>query len=207
MKMKHIQNFNRFNEEVETLMMPTDVVRSAPDAYKDIFAGVSDLYNDVVDEMGNKIKELKDTFKGVSEQEVGKIAQFMKKTFGTVTPEMTKENGIKLAKVLGLDTISENFKADENIVVKIIGRIKQALGINVAGTGGMGLAIILTYVLKVLGVISLASVGVATTAGLAVAGIAVAFMFSKIMEMFGYDDDSISDIGNYNPKMDIRNKF
>ena len=207
MKMKHIQNFNRFNEEVETLMMPTDVVRSAPDAYKDIFAGVSDLYNDVVDEMGNKIKELKDTFKGVSEQEVGKIAHFMKKTFGTVTPEMTKENGIKLAKVLGLDTISENFKADENIVVKIIGRIKQALGINVAGTGGMGLAIILTYVLKVLGVISLASVGVATTAGLAVAGIAVAFMFSKIMEMFGYDDDSITDIGNYNPKMDIRNKF
>lgn len=205
--MKHIQNFNKFNEEVETLMMPTDVVRSAPDAYRDIFAGVSDLYNDVVDEMGSKIEQLKDAFKGVSEREVGKIAEFMKKTFGTVTPEMTKENGIKLAKVLGLDTISENFKADENIVVKIIGRIKQVLGINVASTGGFGLSIILTYVLKVLGVISLASVGVATTMGLAVAGIAVAFMFSKIMEMFGYDDDSISDIGNYNPKMDIRNKF
>jgi len=205
--MKHIQNFNKFNEEVGMGMFPVDVVKSAPDAYKDIFAGVSDLYNDVVDEMGNKIEQLKDAFKGVSEREVGKIAQFMKKTFGTVTPEMTKENGIKLAKALGLDTISENFKADENIVVKIIGRIKQVLGVNVAGTGGMGLAIILTYVLKVLGVISLASVGVATTAGLAVAGIAVAFMFSKIMEMFGYDDDSITDIGNYNPKMDIRNKF
>ena len=205
--MKHIQNFNKFNEEVGMGMFPVDVVKSAPDAYKDIFAGVSDLYNDVVDEMGNKIKELKDAFKGVSEQEVGKIAQFMKKTFGTVTPEMTKENGIKLAKALGLDTISENFKADENIVVKIIGRIKQVLGINVAGTGGFGLSIILTYVLKVLGVISLASVGVATTAGLAIAGIAVFFMFSKIMEMFGYDDDSITDIGNYNPKMDIRNKF
>jgi hypothetical protein len=205
--MKHIQNFNKFNEEVGMGMFPVDVVKSAPDAYKDIFAGVSDLYNDVVDEMGSKIKELKDAFKGVSEQEVEKIAQFMKKTFGTVTPEMTKENGIKLAKALGLDTISENFKADENIVVKIIGRIKQVLGINVASTGGFGLSIILTYVLKVLGVISLASVGVATTLGLAVAGIAVAFMFSKIMEMFGYDDDSMADIGNYNPKMDIRNKF
>jgi hypothetical protein len=205
--MKHIQNFNKFNEEVGMGMFPVDVVKSAPDAYKDIFAGVSDLYNDVVDEMGNKIKELKDAFKGVSEQEVEKIAQFMKKTFGTVTPEMTKENGIKLAKSLGLDTISENFKADENIVVKIIGRIKQVLGINVAGTGGFGLSIILTYVLKVLGVVTLASVGVATTAGLAIAGIAVFFMFSKIMEMFGYDDDSITDIGNYNPKMDIRNKF
>jgi predicted RecB family endonuclease len=110
--MKHIQNFNKFNEEVGMGMFPVDVVKSAPDAYKDIFAGVSDLYNDVVDEMGNKIKELKDAFKGVSEQEVEKIAQFMKKTFGTVTPEMTKENGIKLAKALGLDTISENLYAN-----------------------------------------------------------------------------------------------
>ena len=211
--MKHIQNFNKFNEELEMGMLPVDVVKHAGDAYKDIFAGISDLYGDLVDKIGNKIEEVKDSFKGISEKDAGKIAQFMKKTFGTVNPEMNKENVMKLTKALGLETISENFKENENMAVKIIGRIKQALGINVAGSAGMGLAIILTYALHVLGKLpmntSLAvDVSLMTTIELAAAGWAALFMFDLIMKMFGYNsDDDITGIGDYNPQRDIRNKF
>lgn len=211
--MKHIQNFSKFNEEVEMGMLPTDVVRNAPDAYKDVFSGISDLYSDLVDKIGNKMGEIKDAFKGLSKQEVEKIAQFMKKTFGTVKPEMTKENVMKLSKALGLDTISENFKEDENIVVKIIGRIKQALGINVAGTAGLGLATILTYALHLLNKLPMSTslevdISMMVTIELAAAGWAALFMFDLIMKMFGYNsDDDIAGIGNYNPNKDIRNKY
>ena len=211
--MKHIQNFNKFNEEVEMGMFPTDVVRSAPDAYKDIFAGVSDLYSELVDKIGNEIGEIKDAFKGVTRQEVEKIAQFMKKTFGTVKPEMTKENVMKLTKALGLDTISENFKENENMAVKILGRIKQALGINVAGSAGMGLAMILTYALHLLNKLPMSTpldvdISMMVTIELAAAGWAALFMFDLIMKMFGYNsDDDIAGIGNYNPNKDIRNKY
>ena len=211
--MKHIQNFNKFNEEVEMGMFPTDVVRSAPDVYKDVFSGISDLYSDLVDKIGNKMGEIKDAFKGLSRQEVEKIAQFMKKTFGTVKPEMTKENVMKLTKALGLDTVSENFKENENMAVKIIGRIKQALGINVAGTAGLGLATILTYALHLLNKLPMSTslevdISMMVTIELAAAGWAALFMFDLIMKMFGYNsDDDIAGIGNYNPNKDIRNKY
>jgi len=220
--MKHIRNFNKFNEEVEMGMLPTDVVRSAPDAYKDVFSGISDLYGYLVDKIGNKIEEVKDSFKGISEKDAGKIAQFMKKTFGTVNPKMTKENVIKLTKALGFDTITENFKENENLAVKIIGRIKQVLGINVATTAGAGLAFILTFVLDKLNQIPTmtdpfikdhSDACILTSIELMASGWAALFMFDLIMRMFGYFGTAtnlykdLTGIGDYNPNRDIRNKY
>ena len=221
--MKHIQNFNKFNEEVEMGMLPVDVVRSAPDAYKDVFDGISDLYGYLVDKIGNKIEEVKDSFKGISERDAGKIAQFMKKTFGTVKPEMTKENVMKLTKALGFDTMTENFKENENMAVKIIGRIKQVLGINIATTAGQGLAVILTFILDKLNLIAIDTTNplvsdytdacIWTSIELMAAGWAALFMFDLIMRIFGYFGPStnlyknLTGVGDYNPNKDIRNKY
>jgi len=221
--MKHIQNFNKFNEEVEMGMLPTDVVRSAPDVYKDVFSGISDLYGYLVDKIGDKIEEVKDSFNGISEKDAGKIAQFMKKTFGTVNPKMTKENVIKLTKALGFDTMTENFKENENMAVKIIGRIKQVLGINVATTAGAGLAFILTFILDKLNLIPIdktnplvsdyADACIWTSIELMAAGWAALFMFDLIMRMFGYFGTvnnlykNLTGIGDYYPNRDIRNKY
>jgi hypothetical protein len=221
--MKHIQNFNKFNEEVEMGMLPTDVVRSAPDVYKDVFSGISDLYGYLVDKIGDKMEEVKDSFKGISEKDAGKIAQFMKKTFGTVKPKMNKENIIKLTKALGFDRMTENFKENENMAVKIIGRISQVLGINIATTAGLGLSVILTFILDKLNLIGIDTTNplvsdysdacIWTSIELMAAGWAASYMFDLIMRMFGYFGTvknlykDLTEIGDYYPNRDIRNKY
>jgi hypothetical protein len=191
--MKHLKTFESFsvNETMDMMTMPVDPI-----------AGAADVYKDITDAIGNKISDITKSLKEVALPEVSKIKDFMIKTFGTTTPELTEENAQKLYDVLGLSSVKENiensFQEGENLVVKLCGRIKQVLGINMYAWGGVPLAIILGGLIGSNGAI----------AGILISSFALLYVFSKIMQLFGYgsEDTDVADIGAYNPQQDIRNK-
>ena len=185
--MKHIKTFESFNinETMDMMTMPVDPI-----------AGAADVYSDIADAIGNKISELTNNLKKAASPEVAKIKAFMLKTFGTTTPEFNEKNAEKLYDVLGLSSIKEGYQVGENLAVKLCGVIKQILGINIYAWAGVPLAIVIG---------GLMSSGVAVGAAL-VGGWALLWMFTKLMNLFGYGDENtdVSTIGDYNPSRDIR---
>jgi acyl carrier protein len=165
----------------------------------DYIKGVSELEANAIDTIKDKLANIIIDYAKIQKEDVKKIADFLIKTFGTTKPELNKDNAIKLSKALGLDSIlSEGFKEGENIGVKIIGRIKQLLGINIYAWAGIPLAGVMGYLFGApAAIISL------------IGGWALMGIFTKIMEKFGYGDSDTTDvasIGNYRPGQDIRNK-
>ncbi len=189
--MKHLKTFESFsvNETMDMMTMPVDPI-----------AGAADVYKDITDAIGNKISDITKSLKEAALPEVSKIKDFMIKTFGTTTPELTEENAQKLYDALGLSSIKENngFQEGENLAVKLCGRIKQVLGINMYAWGGVPLAIILGGLIG-----SGAAIG-----GILIGSFVLLYVFSKIMRLFGYGDENtdVAGIGDYNPQQDIRNK-
>ena len=188
--MKHLKKFESFsiNETMDMMTLPVDPIK-----------GSTDVYNEVFKSIGHKINDIVNPLKRTSISEVVKIKDFMIKTFGTTSPELSKENVEKLNKVLGLDSINESsFQENENLAIKLCGRIKQLLGINIYNSAGIPLSI-------VLGLIS-GSIFIGFVAFLA--GWALLWIFAKIMEIFGYGDTDtdIKGIGTYDPSNDIRRR-
>ena len=186
--MRYIKTFESFNinETMDMMTMPVDPI-----------AGAADVYSDIAKAIGNKISEITTSLKKASLSEVNKIKYFMLKTFGTTTPEFNEENAEKLYKVLGLDSVKEGYQEGENLAVKLCGVIKQILGINIYAWAGIPLAI-------VLGGMMMSST--AAVFGILIGSFALLFLFTKIMQLFGYGDEDtdVADIGNYNPSQDIR---
>lgn len=188
--MKHLKTFESFsiNETMDMMTLPVDPIPGSIDVYSKIFKSI-----------GYKINDIVNPLKRVALSDVVKIKDFMIKTFRTTSPELSKENVEKLNKVLGLDYISESsFQENENLAIKLCGRIKQLLGVNIYASAGIPLA-------AVLGLIS-SSVFIGFVAFLA--GWALLWIFSKIMQIFGYGDmdTNISGIGTYDPDNDIRRR-
>lgn len=188
--MKHLKTFESFsiNETMDMMTLPVDPIPGSIDVYSEVFKSI-----------GYKINDIVNPLKRVSLSDVVKIKDFMIKTFRTTSPELSKENAEKLNKVLGLDYISESsFQENENLAIKLCGRIKQLLGVNIYASAGIPLA-------TVLGLIS-GSVFIGFVAFLA--GWALLWIFSKIMQIFGYGDmdTNISGIGTYDPDNDIRRR-
>ena len=188
--MKHLKTFESFsiNETMDMMTLPVDPIPGSIDVYSEVFKSI-----------GHKINDIVNPLKRVSLSDVVKIKDFMIKTFRTTSPELSKENAEKLNKVLGLDYISESsFQENENLAIKLCGRIKQLLGVNIYASAGIPLA-------TVLGLIS-GSVFIGFVAFLA--GWALLWIFSKIMQIFGYGDmdTNISGIGTYDPDNDSRRR-
>lgn len=187
--MKYLRTFESFstNETLDMFTMPVDPIKSSTDVYSEIFKSI-----------GHKINDIVNPLKKTAISDVIKIKDFMIKTFGTTTPELSKENVEKLNKALKLDHINETFQQNENLAIKLCGRVKQLLGINIHSSAGIPLAIIL-------GLLSGSIfIGFVTFIG----GWALLWIFAKIMQIYGYGDDDteIRDIGEYNPQNDIRRK-
>lgn len=163
----------------------------------DYVKGVAELESDAMNKIKSELNNIKFDFTKIGAEDGAKIADFLKDVFGTTKPEINKENAKKLSKALGLDSVlSEgDFKQGENIVVKIIGRLKQLLGINQAALFGIPLAVLMTAFAGAPGfIITL------------VGGWVLLRIFMNIMEKFGYDENAtLGGIGHYNPKNDIRN--
>ncbi len=186
--MKHLTTFESFsiNETMDMMTLPVDPIPGSVDVYSDVFHSI-----------GNKINDIVNPLKKANPLDVIKIKDFMIKTFGTTTPELSKENVDKMCKVLKLDSINESsFQENESIAIKLCGRVKQLLGINIVNYAGIPLSF-------VLGLIS-GSVFVGFVAFLA--GWALLWIFAKIMQIFGYGEmrTRIVDIGTYDPDNDIR---
>lgn len=188
--MRYLKTFESFNinETLDMMTMPVDPI-----------AGASDVYSDIAKAIGNKIGEITTSLKKATAPEVAKIKDFMMKNFGTTTPELNVENAEKLYKLLGLDSIKEGYQEGENLAVKICGVIKQILGINIYAWAGIPLAIVLG------GMMMSSTVAVF---GILIGSFALLFLFTKIMQLFGYGDGDtdVADIGNYNPSHDIRRR-
>ena len=188
--MKHLKTFESFsiNETMDMMTLPVDPIPGSIDVYSEVFKSI-----------GHKINDIVNPLKRVSLSDVVKIKDFMIKTFRTTSPELSKENAEKLNKVLGLDYLSESsFQENENLAIKLCGRIKQLLGVNIYASAGIPLA-------TVLGLIS-GSVFIGFVVFLA--GWALLWIFSKIMQIFGYGDmdTNISGIGTYDPDNDSRRR-
>jgi hypothetical protein len=188
--MRYIKTYESFNinETMDMMTMPVDPI-----------AGAADVYSDIAKAIGNKISEITTSLKKAALPEVDKIKSFMLKTFGTTTPEFNEENAEKLYKVLGLDSIKEGYQEGENLAVKLCGVIKQILGINIYAWAGIPLAIVLG------GMMMSSTVAVF---GILIGSFALLFLFTKIMQLFGYGDGDtdVAGIGNYNPSQDIRRR-
>ena len=188
--MKHLKTFESFsiNETMDMMTLPVDPIPGSIDVYSEVFKSI-----------GYKINDIVNPLKRVALSDAVKIKDFMIKTFRTTSPELSKENVEKLNKVLGLDYINESsFQENEKLAIKLCGRIKQLLGVNIYASAGIPLA-------TVLGLIS-GSVFIGFVAFLA--GWALLWIFSKIMQIFGYGDmdTNISGIGTYDPDNDIRRR-
>lgn len=186
--MKYLKEFESFsiNETMDMMTLPVDPIPGTIDVYREVFKSI-----------GNKINDLIFSLKRTSLEDVVKIKNFMIKTFGTTSPELSKRNVDKLYKTLGLDSINESsFKENEKLAIKICGRVKQLLGINIYQSAGIPLAIIIGFLSDsaILGTLTF------------LAGWALLWIFSKIMQSFGYGDDNtdIRDIGDYNSENDSR---
>jgi hypothetical protein len=189
--MKNIYNFEQYNrvyENIDMMLLPSDPI-----------AGMGDLYKKITNSIGNEMNKIVDSLTQIPTSHVTKIKDFMKKTFGTTKPVFTKENAEKLNDVLELDNISENFKKGENLAVKICARIKQFLGINIYAGAGLALGIII-------GILMSSFVAII---GTMIACTALLFLFTKIMQIFGYGDNDtdVATVGHYDPSQDIRNKW
>lgn len=188
--MRYIKTYESFNvnETMDMMMMPVDPI-----------AGAADLYKDIAKAIGNKIGEITSSIKKAALSEVEKIKNYLLKIYGTTVPSLTKENAQKLYDSLGLDSIQENFKEGENLAVKILGRVKQVLGINIYAWAGIPLAVVLGGML----------IGsTAAVFGILIGAFALLFLFTKIMQLFGYgnEETDVAGIGDYNPAQDIRNR-
>jgi len=185
--MRYIKTYESFkvNETMDMMMLPVDPL-----------AGAADVYSDIADAIGNKISEITNSLKKAAAPEISKIKDFMVKTFGSTTPEYNEENAEKLYKLLGLSSIKEGYQEGENLAVKLCGVIKQILGVNIYAWCGIPLAI-------VIGGLMGSSVAVG---GALIGGWALLWVFTKLMELFGYGngDTDVAGIGNYNPSQDIR---
>lgn len=192
--MRYIKTYESFNvnETLDMMTMPVDPI-----------AGASDVYKDIVKAVGNKIGEITRSLKKAALPEVEKIKNYLTRIYGTTVPALTKANAQKLYDSLDLDItgykVQENFKEGENLAVKLCGRIKQVLGINIYAWAGIPLAI-------VLGGMMMAST--AAVFGILIGSFALLFLFTKIMQLFGYgnEDTDVAGIGDYNPDQDIRNR-
>ena len=191
--MKNIKTFESFsleyprvNETADMFMMPVDPIRGAAEVYKSI--------GDVVK---RKFSEIVGSLQKTPASDVAKIKNFMLKTFGTTTPEFSRENAEKLQLVLGLDSIEEGFKEGEDIVIKIMGVLKNFLGLSAAGWANAPLAAL---------VAGLTGSGIIAGAAL-IGAFVLLWILTKVMEIFGYDSDDIAATGEYDPSKDIRNKL
>jgi hypothetical protein len=142
---------------------------------------------------------------------VKKIADFMMDTFGTLKPEMNKENVELLSKKLGLANlkVNESFKENENIVMKALVRVSQVIIGNV--WPGFTLPAILLYnkLAEIMGYEEGMSIPF-------ILSLVLAYLFAKIVELFGYNVDlqnkhgydgvdTTGDLITYNDHGDIRN--
>jgi hypothetical protein len=187
--MKYIKTYESFNinETMDMMTMPVDPI-----------AGAADVYKDIAKAIGNKIDAITTSLKKAALPEVNKIKDYMFKIYGTTVPAYTEENAQKLYDALGLSSVKENFQEGENLAIKLCGRIKQVLGINMYAWGGVPLAIILGGLIG-----SGAAVG-----GILIGSFVLLYVFTKIMKLFGYGDENtdVAGIGDYNPSQDIRNR-
>ncbi len=188
--MKHLKKFESFsvNETMDMMTMPVDPIAGAADVYKEIGKAI-----------GNKVSELSNSLKKAAIPEVKKIKSYLFDLYGTTVPALTKENAKILHVALGLDSVKENFQEGENLAIKICGRIKQVLGINIYAWAGIPLAVVLGGMM---------AGSTAAVFGILAGAYALLWVFTKIMQLFGYGDENtdVAGIGDYNPQQDIRNK-
>jgi len=186
--MKHLRTFESFNinETMDMMTMPVDPI-----------AGAADVYKQIGNAIGNKVGEITKLLKEAATPDVTRLKDFMTKTFGTTVPAFTEENAEKLYKALGLDSVKESLQEGENLAIQLCGRVKQVLGVNIYAWAGIPLAI-------VLGGMMVGST--AAVFGILIGSWALLWVFTKIMQVFGYgnDDTDVAEIGNYNPSQDIR---
>ena len=107
----------------------------------------------------------------------------MTKTFGTTVPAFTEENAEKLYKALGLDSVKESLQEGENLAIQLCGRVKQVLGVNIYAWAGIPLAIVLGGMM---------AGSTAAVFGILIGSWALLWVFTKIMQVFGYGNDAVS---------------
>jgi hypothetical protein len=186
--MRYIKTYESFNinETMDMMTMPVDPI-----------AGAADVYKDIAKAIGNKIDEITKSLKKAALPEVEKIKDYMFKIYGTTVPAYTEENAEKLYKALGLDSVKESLQEGENLAIQLCGRVKQVLGVNIYAWAGIPLAIVLGGMM---------AGSTAAVFGILIGSWALLWVFTKIMQVFGYgnDDTDVAEIGNYNPSQDIR---
>lgn len=188
--MKHLKTFESYsvNETMDMMTMPVDPIAGAADVYKEIGKAI-----------GNKVSELSNSLKKAAMPEVQKIKSYLFDLYGTTVPAFTKENAEILYKSLGLDSVKEGFQQGESLAIKLCGRIKQVLGINIYAWAGIPLAVVLGGIM---------AGSAAAVFGILIGAYALLWVFTKIMQLFGYGDENtdVASVGDYNPLQDIRNR-
>ncbi len=188
--MRYIKTYESFNinETMDMMTMPVDPI-----------AGAADVYAEIGKAIGNKVSEVTKLLKEAATPDVTKLKDFMTKIYGTTVPAFTEQNAEKLYKALGLDSVKESLQEGENLAIQLCGRIKQVLGINIYAWAGIPLAIVLGGMM---------AGSTAAVFGILIGAYALLWVFTKIMQVFGYgnEDTDVAEIGNYNPSQDIRNR-
>ena len=161
------------------------------------------LVSDIGSKIGQKLSSLSLRALKMTEEDVKKIGDYMMEVFGTTTPELNKENAEKFVKSLGLSNLSEGemgtFKDDESILIKMLARIKQILGLNQYAWVGLPLSALMAG-------LNPANSGSAFAITL-IGGWVLLGLFSKILSLFGYNQDGdVAGYGHYDADTDIRNK-
>ena len=200
--MKHLTNFQKFNEEVEMGSVPTDVVKHSGEALNDLVSSSKSIISDLVSKFGSKLD--------LAEEEVQNIRDFLTENFGTTKVQPTKENFMKMSSLLGIDMKNESvfhineLKKGESLAVKIMWNLKRYGKINLL-TGGIPNAIIVSILTSLFSVV--VGMGFAGIAFMSwVLGFVVWGLFTIILSFYGYVKDDISGLTFYSKSSDMRRK-
>lgn len=169
----------------------------------DFTKDTGNMMMDMGKQIMDKLRSVSIDFSAIPQEDVQKLGDFMTQVFGTATPSLNQENAKKLVAALGLNGLEEGemgtFKDNESIVVKIIARIKQALGINIYAWVGVPLA-------SVMASVNPDNQGAAFAITL-IGGWILLGIFAKVLSKLGYNQDGdVAGYGHYDPSTDIRNK-
>ena len=212
------------------MTLPVDPIKGSGDMWKDVWEELSDKLSD--SKMGEIAKHLKKLGKDVVE----KIKNFMIKTFGTTTPEMSKENLKKFVDALQLGKLFEDLMVSTGIAKRVPKNQEQGDEYFDLAVSGMSrreeerhlkdneeLAVKICHHLReVLGVnlyfgfglpiaFAMSAIGFSTLASAlpVVISVGLYYLFTEFMEIHGYenyDGDVAGTLGVYRPEKDMRNK-
>ena len=137
-----------------------------------------------------------------------RLKDFMLKTFGTLTPEVSALNAEELSNSLGLREVKlteadSKFKPNESVLVKVLERLRQVAGVNL-----ISLTVPLQYILNKAGM-SLTQDTRGDMLMIPAVSMVVMAVLVKLMSLLGYTNkggQDMIDTPKYRSEDDIREK-